>query len=216
MIKKVYVYVEGPSDKYAMETLLHPLIEQKKHDGVTVDFLSEGSKEALLEKVPKRTINIILNEPNSFVVVIPDLYPRDLCFKHATYDELKEGILSRFNSALRDKHINESDTLLKRFKIFCFKYDLESLILASIESLKLYLGVNELHVTWNIPVEDQNHEEPPKNIIKCLFSNYGKKYNETFDAPLILSMSSYEDITDRCRQCFKPFVDFLKNLPEND
>jgi hypothetical protein len=217
MINKVYIYVEGPSDKYSMEGLLNPLIDKKKRDGISINFWDdEGSKEALLEKVPKKVANLIINEPNSIVVVMPDLYPKDEPFKHVTFEEMKEGILERFKSALRNKHVDESDTLLKRFKIFCFKYELEALILASIESLKNYLGVSELTVTWNTTVEDQNHENPPKNIVKRLFSDNDKKYKEILDAPLILGMSDYEDIANKCSQCFKPFVDFLRNLPEND
>ena len=34
---KVIVYVEGPSDKLAMEALLRPLLERKRGNGVSID-----------------------------------------------------------------------------------------------------------------------------------------------------------------------------------
>jgi len=212
MSKKVYIYVEGSSDKLAMESLLHYLIEQKKQNGILIEFLPENGKDALLGKTLLRVANILINEPNSIAVILPDLYPKNKGFDHVTFDELKEGIFNRFCVALRNKHVNENPALLERFKVFCFKYELEALILASRESLESYLHVNELPVTWTTPVEEQNHENPPKNVVEKIFEEYGKKYNETFDAPLILSMSNYVDIANKCEQCFKPFVDFLESL----
>ena len=75
-MKEVMIYVEGPSDKFSMQALLRPLLDQKKDEGVTIDFFEspEGDKKAsVLLKVPKRAVNIILNNPNSIVVAVPDL-----------------------------------------------------------------------------------------------------------------------------------------------
>jgi hypothetical protein len=65
---------------------------------------------------------------------------------------------------------------------------------------------------WNIPVEDQDHAMPPKRIVEKLFNARSEVYQDTVDAPVILSTCNYEDIADRCPQCFKPFVEFLKAL----
>ncbi len=51
-------------------------------------------------------------------------------FAHETFPELEHGILKKFEEALKKKQIND-DSLKERFKVFCFKHDLESLILAS-------------------------------------------------------------------------------------
>ena len=106
----------------------------------------------------------------------------------------------------------DDDRLKDRFRVFCFKYDLEVLILASEEALKTRLGIDHLEVTWQIPVEDQDHDQPPKKIVETLFKEYGIRYKGTADAPLILGQSNYLDIADKCPQCFKPFVDFLTSL----
>jgi hypothetical protein len=216
MINKVYVYVEGQSDKNAMMALLHPLIEQKRLEGIEIAFFYMNGKGKLLIKGPKRAVETILQDPNSIAVIIPDLYPKNTHFTHETFEELKNGILHDFKSALQEKHIRYNDHLMKRFKVFCFKYDLEALILASKKSLESHLGVRQIRAKWHIPVEDQNHDNPPKKIVERLFASYGKKYNDVTDARRILSKSDYKDVANKCSQCFKPFVDFLKNLPKND
>lgn len=53
---------------------------------------------------------------------------------------------------------------------------------------------------------------PPKRIVEKLFNARSEVYQDTVDAPVILSTCNYEDIADRCPQCFKPFVEFLKAL----
>jgi hypothetical protein len=66
---------------------------------------------------------------------------------------------------------------------------------------------------WKLPVEDQNHEQPPSQIIDSLYREFVKAaYEKTIDAPLILSNANYKDIAERCPQQFKPFVEFLENL----
>jgi hypothetical protein len=67
-IKKVYVYVEGPSDQLVMEALLYKLIEQKKQEAIEIIFFDVDSKEALLKKIPRRAVDIMVNEPNSVVI----------------------------------------------------------------------------------------------------------------------------------------------------
>jgi hypothetical protein len=89
---------------------------------------------------------------------------------------------------------------------------MEALILAAKDELGALLGVDEFQREWTIPVEDQNHDEPPKLVVNELFSEVGRKYRETKHAPEILGAATYADIAERCPQCFKPFVDFLENL----
>jgi hypothetical protein len=212
---EVIVYVEGPSDQAGMIELLAPLLQQKLQEGVKISFspASNGDpKKRILLEVPRRAVNTLLNKPHSIVVAMPDLYPRNKGFPHETFDELKEGILKNFDSALQGKNAGDDIRLKKRFKVFCSKYDLEALILASEEALKNRLDIDNLVVTWQKPVEDQDHDDPPKRIVERLFREQDKEYEETNDAPFILSRSNYQDIADKCPQCFKPFVDFLTDL----
>jgi hypothetical protein len=212
---KVVVYVEGPSDRAAMLALLAPLLEQKKQEGISIDFFEspEGDKKAsVLTKVPKRAAIIIRNDPSAIVVAMPDLYPKNKGFVHETFKELEAGILKNFADALQAKGRAIDARLRKRLKVFCFKHDLEALLLAAKEALGYRLGASSLKVTWKIPVEDQNHGRPPKRIVEELFAQYSKSYRDTVDAPVILGASKYQDIADQCPQCFKPFVQFLASL----
>lgn len=212
---EVIVYVEGPSDRLAMEALLGPLLQQKRKEGVVIKFFPAPpghNKESVITKVPQTAVNIIRSDKYSIVVAMPDLYPRDQPLPHETFDELKVLILNKFDNALRDKSAEDDIRLKDHFKVFCFKYDLEALILASEKALKSRLGVDRLNITWSEHVEDQDHDHPPKRIIERLFKEHGETYQGTEDAPLILGESDYQDIAEKCPQCFKPFVEFLTGL----
>ena len=210
---KVLVYVEGESDRASMKSLLDPLIQQKRQQGVQIDFFvspAGHTKKNLLTKVPQKAVNIILNDPDAMVVVIPDLYPPNVAFTHSTAKELFEGIQRNFLEILHQKKVKDEKSFIQRLKVFCFKYDLEALLLAAEVELRNRLGIQSLRQEWIVPVEDQNHDQPPKKIVEKLFQDSGNVYNQIVDAPLILKKCNYWDIAEACRQCFKPFVEFLE------
>lgn len=209
------VYVEGPSDRAAMQTLLQPLLRQKQQEGFRIDFftLPPGhNKESLLQKVPGKAANIILNDPNSRVVALPDLYPANINFPHTSCEELQRGLITKFHHALSQRRRDADDGLPDRFHVFCLKHDQESLLLAADEALKNALGVRHLKASWRVPVEDQNFDRPPKRVISELFEMHGKNYVPTKDAPFVLSGADYRQVAARCPQCFEPFVKFLESL----
>jgi hypothetical protein len=212
---EVIVYVEGPSDKAAMYALLDPLIEEKGREGVRIDFFEAppgDRKASVLTRVPLKAAAIIMNNPAAIVVAMPDLYPRDKAFPHETFGELSAGVLSAFDRALEARGIQCDARLRSRFRVFCFKYDLEALVLACHQQLSERLRAKDLKVTWRIPVEDQDHDQPPRRVVEDLFASFGQNYRGTLDAPSILAGANYNDIAAKCPQCFKPFVDFLRNL----
>jgi hypothetical protein len=220
---RVIIYVEGPSDKNAMEALLVNLIDKKSEEGVSIEFFpikggnndkGGDAKKDLLLKAPTKAVDILCNNPNSVAIILPDLYPKNKGFPHETFQQLKAGIMENFSQALQKKRIQD-ERLKERFKVFCFKYEMEALILAAESALKDKLGVTDLtdlDVTWTIPVENQNHDRPPSKIVEQLFRDSGKGYNKTVDAKLILRNTSYQEITDKCTQCFKPFVEFIEGI----
>jgi len=214
---KAIIYVEGSSDKLALEALLNPLIEQKLQEGVTIEIFEtpEGDRKAsLLTKVPHKAINILMNDPTAVVAAVPDLYPKNKGFPHETYQDLVRGLTSRFEQACQKKGHQPDERINRRFKVFCFKHDLEVLILAAEESLCAQLGVASLGVSWRKPVEDQNQDHPPKYVVEEIYRRHGQKYKGTVDAPLIFRGVSYHQIAERCPQCFGPFVEFLENLQD--
>ncbi len=213
-MRRVLVYVEGPSDKAALSTLLQSLIEEKRHQGITVEFFEAPGgdrKKSVLLEIPRRAVSIVLNDKQATVVALPDLYPRNKGFPHETFEEMREGIYRVFDNILHSK-IGNDPRPRERFRVFCLKYDLEALLLAAKGALEARLNIDSLNPTWIIPVEDQNHDQPPKQIVEELFEQHGERYIDTVDAPQILSRANYQEIAEACPQCFKPFVDFLARL----
>lgn len=210
-MSEVFVYVEGPSDQLGMRELFAGVIELAGQKGMKVDFYPLNGKEPLLNKGPIRAINILRNKPDSYVFLVPDLYPRNKPFPHTTFAELKGALLRKFNEELQRKECD--DRLANRFFVHCFKHDLEALILASEEPLRARLECPTFLQSWVKPVEDQNHDKPPKRIVEALFSDVGKKYKDTADVPWILKRTSHQDLVNKCQQNFKPFVkDLFKVL----
>lgn len=209
---RVIIYVEGSSDKLVMERLLNNLIVQKAHNGISIEFFETPSgdrKHSVLTKVPFKAVDILRNDASAVVIAMPDLYPKNKAFPHETFSEMEAGIIKNFNDAMRRKGIDD-DRIRERFKVFCFKHDLEVLILAAEKQLKQRLGAQKLKRTWVNPVEDQDQDVPPKRIVEDLFREHGSKYVETVDAPFILASADYLDLAEKCPQCFKPFVEFLR------
>jgi len=211
----VIVYVEGPSDQFALRVLLKSLLDQKHQQGIAVQFHQPPPghrKRSLITNVPRKAASILLNRPDAIVIAMPDLYPPNTVFPHQTCRELEKGILDRFDQAVRSKGRENDERLKRRFKVFCFKHDMEALILAAEEGLKNRLGIGSLKITWRRPVEDQDHHAPPKRVVERLFESQGTHYRETADAPMVLAQSNYQAIAEQCPQCFKPFVEFLTGL----
>ena len=211
-MKEIFVYLEGPSDQIGMRRLLSRPVEHALIKGNRVEFYFLGGKEPLLNNGPKKAINILRNKPNSWVFLVPDLYPPNKPFAHSSYEELKSELEKRFVVELQTKQCNER--LMDRFVVHCFKYDLEVLLLAADSLLMKRLGVRRLSRTWTNPVEDQDHHQPPKRIVEALFSDVGIKYKDTADAPWILERSDYNELKNKCPQNFKPFLEDLLRLLE--
>ncbi|MCP4543062.1 MAG: DUF4276 family protein [Chloroflexi bacterium] len=214
-MKKVIVYVEGPSDRLAMQELLADLLTQLQTVGIAVEFIPTEGKRRLMLQTPIKAANILGYDPHAVVIALPDLYPPNFVLDHTTFDELAQALQQEFKSALARKRLTDRQ-LHDRFHVFCFKHDLEALVLAAESQLASRLGVQSVTPTWAKPVENQDHNVPPKRIVEQIFQAHGDKYRDTIDAPLILGAARYSEIADACPQCFKPFVDYLESLLEKD
>jgi Domain of unknown function (DUF4276) len=205
---KIVVYVEGDGDRLCLETLLDPLLKLKAASGVSIQFVSNprgDSKKALLTKFPESAARTILNNPQILVVILPDLYPRNKGFRHETCEEMQTGVLRRFNQEIKRRH-GSDDRLADRFRVFCLIHDLEVLLLAAEEQLLPACGLTA--VTWTKPVEQQNHDNPPKEVVKKLIPTY----QPTVDGPRILAGADYHLISSRCPRGFGQFVAFLESV----
>jgi hypothetical protein len=214
---KVLVYVEGPSDRSALEALLVSVIEEARDRGVGIRFLHLGGKAQVLRQSPLKAASHLAEHPADWVFALPDLYPM------AAYDHTDErhqspgdldGLLTkRFEG--HSARFGVGAGARQHFRVHCLKYDLEALLLAAPDGLRKRLRTKDsLSKVWRKPVEDQNDGHPPKRIIEDLFKKYGDKrgYTDTIDAPWILEQASLEEVVAGCQQCFAPFVDELKKI----
>lgn len=211
-MKEIFVYVEGPSDQLGMRELFAEKIQLANQKGNIVDFYPLNGKEPLLTKGPIKALNILRNRPNSYVFLVPDLYPANKPFQHTTFAEMKAEVKKRFDAELQNKKCDPR--LADRFFVHCFKYDLEVLVLASEDVLMTRLRKQHLSRKWIMPVENQNHKQPPKRIVEALFQDANMKYTDTADVPWILQRSDYKDIESKCPQNFKPFAEELFRILE--
>jgi len=210
-MKRVIVYVEGSSDQLAMEELLADLLARLRAAGVAVKFFPTDGKKRLMLQTPIKAANTLRNDVRAVVIALPGLYPPNVAFDHTTFEELAQALRQEFEQVLVRKRLDDVQ-LQKRFHVFCFKHDLEALVLAAERQLASRLGISSVARTWAKPVEDQDHHVPPKRVVERLFEAHGDRYQDTVDAPLILGAARYPEIAAACPQCFKPFVDYLESL----
>ncbi len=203
-MSEVFIYVEGPSDQRSMRELFDEVMRECEKMGTVVDFFPLNGKEPLLNKGPTKALNILRNRPNSYVFLVPDLYPPNKPFPHADFQELRKELKARFNREIERKACDER--LADRFFVHCFKHDLEALVLASETAFLSRLDKPKFSRSWTRPVENQDSNNPPKRIVEALFRDAGMIYRDVADAPWILKRSSLNELCDKCPQNFKPFA----------
>lgn len=214
---KVLIYVEGPSDKLAMQALLRPLLEQKRLEGKHVSFIPAEGKDRLLRAYPQRAADFIAENWQHQAVILPDLHPKNKGIPHENLPELTAGLRAMVEQRLKSKQLPAAEvaSCLTRFHVHFFKHDLEVLVLAAEPQLLTYLGRSSVPTTvaWNrADVESQNNARPPKYVVEELFQACARQYRETTDAALILENCQYEDVVAKCPESFKPLVALLKAL----
>lgn len=193
---KVWIYVEGESDKLALQSLWKSWIERLKTAGHGIRIIPLGDKTKLLKKLGHRAAEKLIANGEDIVVGLPDLYPNQpyigTGLEHTGIDQLKTIQKKEVLNALKDKfgaNNEQTKQFLERFLPSSFKHDLEMLLLAARRELRAYLGTNDQLGNWRNPVEDQNQEHPPKRIIEELFltkSKTKRAYRDTKDASAIL------------------------------
>ena len=208
---RVFVFVEGPSDRAVLEQLFAPDIEAARARGYVIVIRSFDGKNRLLHHAPERAAELLRQPVQTVVFVVPDLYPPNMGGEHSTFDELEELVLGRFSKRLRKKQ-HDDRSLTDRLHVHCFQHDLEVLLLAVPDEIAAHLGKKKLTHSWTVPVEDQNLDDPPKHVVERVFVDHGKKYVDTKAAPAILSGVDLETLTVACPMRFKPFAEELQRV----
>jgi len=220
---KVWVFVEGPSDRIALESLWKAWKERlrEKRHGIAIIPLDDKSR--FFRKIGHHVAEKLVGGAQDVAVGLPDLYPsaayNSTIYKHDSILELQRVQVSEVKRALREVYRQQDPSvqqLLQRFLPSALKHDLEMLLLAAKQELAGYLRVPGNLGSWREPVEDQNQQRPPKRIIEELFrTKKGCAYRDTLHAPAVLGRVA--DIRDllfnqqKQVQCpvFKEMLDWI-------
>lgn len=212
---RVFIYVEGASDRDALKALWRRWIANLNSRGIGVEIPDLKNKAEFLKNIGARAAQNLAAPQNSLVVGLPDLYPThgfkdDL--RHSCLEELCELQRRKVGRALKDVYgvrQDDIDCYLERFKPSALKYDLEMLLLAVGPKLREYLDAPVELKRWRRPVEDQDDNRPPKKVVQDIFAQYGRgtkrQYYDTIHARAVLGLVDSIDEVFRdsagLRQC---------------
>jgi len=191
---KVWVFVEGRSDELALSALWRGWLERLRGARHGISIIPLDGKSRFLRKIGPRAAEKLAANSDDSVVGLPDLYPtrgyEQTPYAHTDFAELQHVQQRLVKQGLeKTQRIQGPDAAraLKRFYPSALKHDLEMLLLAAADQLKAVLGTSEALGKWTKPVENQNQERPPKEIVKELFrTKRGRAYRDTVDAPAVL------------------------------
>jgi len=202
---KVWVYVEGTSDKLALDALWGDWKGRLREAGWGIRIIPLDGKSKYLKRIGRRVAEKLNASEQDVVVGLPDLYPTAdyarTANKHENFSDLVE-----LQYELVAQTVSDPDA--KRFFASALKHDLEMLLLAAQPQLRERLGDNQID-SWGRPPENQNQDTPPKKLVEQLFLSKTKNsYRETVDAPAILRQASLREIASQCPK-FKEMLDWV-------
>ena len=193
---KVWIYVEGESDRLGLQILWTNWCKQLRAAGHGIKIIRLTSKSQFFRKIGPRAAEKLCANNEDIVIGLPDLYPNQpyagTRFEHSNMTQLKLIQKKEVSNALKGVFgVNRPQVrqLLERFLPSALKHDLEMLLLAAQDQLRSYLGTPDRLGNWRNPVEDQNQNHPPKRIVEELFrtkSRIKRAYRDTRDASAVL------------------------------
>jgi len=198
---KVYIYVEGESDKLGLQTLWTNWRKQLRAAGHGIEIIPLTNKSQYFRKIGPRAAEKLCANNEDIVIGLPDLYPNQpyarTRFEHSNMAQLMSIQKREVSNALQGVFgVNRPQVrqLLERFLPSALKHDFEMLLLAAKDQLRSFLGTSDRLGNWHNPVEDQNQNHPPKRIIEELFMTKSRTrhaYRDTRDASAVL-----QNVTD--------------------
>jgi len=220
---RVWVFVEGESDRIALNTLWDKWRQALQKVGWGIQIIPLQSKPDYFKKVGHRAAEKLVHDDCDLAVGLPDLYPNKqyaaTAYQHQDLAELKTVQSKLVGQALDNVFRLSKERrkpALDRFFPTAFRHDAEMLLLAAREALKIVLGTPDKLGGWRHPVEDQDQEKPPKHVVEELFLSKRKlRYRDTVHAKAVLEkVSDIRTIlfsNDGHSQCpvFKEMLDWI-------
>ncbi|MCX5644279.1 MAG: hypothetical protein NTZ17_06295 [Phycisphaerae bacterium] len=191
---KVWVYVEGPADRSGLEALWDGWRQKLKQAGWGIHVIPLDGKDKFFRKIGAHAVEKLIADSRDLVVGLPDYYPNQpylgTRYQHATLKALLDVQQKLVRDTLESRRC-DAGTFLGRFHASSLKHDLEMLLLAARGQLCAHLGTPDHLGHWRRPVEDQNHDRPPKRVVEELYlQKKGRAYRDTKDAPAVLASVS--------------------------
>jgi hypothetical protein len=217
---KIWVFVEGESDRLALAALWSAWSEALHQSGWGIRVVPLQDKSRYFRKIGPHAAQKLAEGPRDLVVGLPDLYPNrpyeGTEFEHRDLVGLQNVQKQLVSKGLHQVY-GEMDSVktMQRFFPSALKHDLEMLLLASADPLRLRLKTKDSLGNWRKPPEDQNQDKPPKRVVEDLFrTKLGRAYLDTTDAAAILRNTTLRDVIFDGRgtlQCpaFRSAVDWV-------
>jgi hypothetical protein len=186
----VWVFVEGVSDRVALNALWMPWMRRLRKAGWGIGIAPLANKSQFFRKIGAHAAERLLARQDDIVVGLPDYYPNqpyaETAFQHSNLTDLL-SLQRRLTHEVLSRKGVDADEVLQRFCPSALKHDLEMLLLAASDQLASHLGAQERLGQWRHPVEEQNQNRPPKRVVEQLYCvKRGRAYRDTKDAPAVL------------------------------
>lgn len=194
---KIWLYVEGESDRLALTELWVRWQEALQSRGHGIRIIPLEAKPRFLKKIGPRAAEKLAASGRDIVVALPDFYPNvpyaNTDLRHETVDQLRElqrrAVARALENVFRIGGENLSQALT-RFFASTLKHDMEMLLLAAKDQLRDVLGTKDRLGNWRAPVEEQDQQgRHPKRIVEELFRTKTapkRAYRDTKDAPAVM------------------------------
>jgi len=147
---KVWVFVEGESDRLALEALWGNWRHGLGSKGWGLRVVPIDTKDKFLRKIGPRGAEKLKADADDLVVGLPDYYPNapytDTDLKHETVEQLQDLQAAAVEAALIKIHSLQGEGLrqaLDRFRPSALKHDMEMLLLAAKEQLREVLRTSK-------------------------------------------------------------------------
>lgn len=193
---RIWVYVEGTSDKLGLEALFRNETSDWRKRGTSVQLRPLNGKGNILREVGRHARLALDNGRVDHVFVLVDLYPG-----HTEAEALRQELRALIAPRLRS-----------RFHAHVAVHDFEAWVLAAPEALCARLGVKHLS-GFNSP-ETVNDQKPPAEHLKELFARYNRTYKKNSDGPAILRRTMPAVIADKCSNFRLFYQDLLTCVAE--
>jgi len=158
---KVWIYVEGESDKLGLDALWRDWKIRLRNAGWGIQFIPLGGKPKYLKYIGRLAAEKLTKNETDIVIGLPDLYPNaeyvGTKFQHRQFEDLQRLQHELVGHALSSTGL---DARMDRFFASALKHDLEMLLLAAEQPLKERLRLEQSSARKLLPKAGRPEPEP--------------------------------------------------------